>query len=268
MAEQQDFDQAAEWLRNAKNVVVFTGAGVSAESGIPTFRDEGGFWNDFPPEQYATWPGILKAATAEPGKLAQFLLAVLEPIAEATPNAAHQAIADLEQHCSVTVVTQNVDGLHQLAGNTVVHEVHGTVFETVTLTGKFRSILSREELKRIVQDLRQPVSGMGGAFALMKRLTPLIGMDSGGGYRPNIVLFGATMAEPAWSQATSAAQECDLLICVGTSGMVYPAASLPDIARSSGANVISVDPLTARGQIWLQGTATAILPKLRDTAFA
>src|SRR5262245_19479436 len=117
---------AANALRRARHVVVFTGAGVSAESGIPTFRDAGGFWQEFPPEEFANWAGLLKIAALHPHRLAEFLLAVIEPIAAARPNAAHRAIADLERHMNVTVVTQNIDALHQAGGSTVVKEVHGT----------------------------------------------------------------------------------------------------------------------------------------------
>lgn len=104
--------QASAWLSSSPRVVVFTGAGVSKESGIPTFRDEGGFWREFPVDEFATWNGLLSKIVSEPQRLADFLLAVLEPIADAEPNAAHRAVADLDKHCQATVVTQNIDGLH------------------------------------------------------------------------------------------------------------------------------------------------------------
>jgi len=112
----------ASWLRSAHEVVVFTGAGVSAESGIPTFRDDGGFWRHFPVEEFASWRGLVRTAIRRPRRLAEFIHAVLHPIAAAKPNAAHRAIAAMEKHVGVTVVTQNIDNLHQEAGSTVVHE--------------------------------------------------------------------------------------------------------------------------------------------------
>src|SRR5580704_14259771 len=112
-------------LRKARNVVVFTGAGISAESGIPTFRDADGFWQRFPPEQFATWSGLLRTALTRPQLVAEFVLNVVEPVAKAAPNAAHRAVAELQKYAKTSVVTQNIDGLHQSAGSTHVHEIHG-----------------------------------------------------------------------------------------------------------------------------------------------
>src|SRR5262245_29474469 len=134
MSDTETLARAASWLRGARRIAVFTGAGVSAESGIPTFRDDSGLWQKFPPEQFACWDGLLKTALTEPRQLAEFLVAVIEPIAQAQPNPGHRAIADLEKHVPVTVITQNVDGLHQEAGSTTVREVHGSFFEVVTLS--------------------------------------------------------------------------------------------------------------------------------------
>jgi NAD-dependent deacetylase len=135
--EQPSLSLAASWLRSAREVVVFTGAGVSAESGIPTFRDDEGFWQHFPVEEFATWRGLVRAAIRRPRRLAEFIHAVLHPIAVAKANAGHRAIAEMEKHVGVTVVTQNVDNLHQEAGSTIVHEVHGSLFEITTRRGRF-----------------------------------------------------------------------------------------------------------------------------------
>jgi len=102
---------AASWLRSAREVVVFTGAGVSAESGIPTFRDDEGFWQHFPVEEFATWRGLVRTAVRRPRRLADFIHAMLHPIAAAKPNAGHRAISEMEKHVGVTVVTQNIDML-------------------------------------------------------------------------------------------------------------------------------------------------------------
>src|SRR5687768_10595357 len=128
-----EYQESVGWLREAQRIVVFTGAGISDESGIPTFRDADGLWQEFPPNQFATWPGLLRVAAREPRRLARFLRAVIEPIAVANANAAHRAIEKLEHYKHVTVITQNIDGLHQDAGNTIVHEVHGSILETITL---------------------------------------------------------------------------------------------------------------------------------------
>src|SRR5262249_190994 len=118
-------------LRNARRLVVFTGAGVSAESGIPTFRDAGGFWTRFPPEKFATWDGLLRTALTHPRLLAEFVLNVVAPIAEAQFNPAHTAISQIGQHVPTTVVTQNIDGLHQAAGSHDVLEIHGSLLEVI-----------------------------------------------------------------------------------------------------------------------------------------
>src|SRR3989442_5394440 len=104
-----ELSRAADGVRTAREVVVFTGAGVSAESGIATFRDDSSLWSRFPPERFATWGGLVKTAARHPRELAEFLLAVLEPVAAAAPNPGHRAIAHLEKHTGVTVVTQNID---------------------------------------------------------------------------------------------------------------------------------------------------------------
>jgi NAD-dependent deacetylase len=254
---------AADILRNARHVVVFTGAGVSAESGIATFRDADGFWQRFPPEEFANWAGLLKTAAAEPRRFADFLLAVLEPVASAVPNAAHRAIADLERHVNVTVVTQNIDGLHRAAGNTVVKEIHGTLFELVSAaTGRFVRLVDRSELREIVAAVRAARDSALVAARLPLAIQPIFGPGAGGFHRPNIVLFGDAMAQPAWNDALEAARACDVLLAVGTSGIVYPAATIPIEAKAHGAMLINIDPQEPGGDVWLRGTACEIVPEL------
>ena len=259
--------QAAEELRSARDVVVFTGAGASAESGIPTFRDVEGLWTRFPPEEFATWGGLLRSAVTHPDRLAEFLYVVFQPIAAAEPNAGHRAIADVEKHTRVTVVTQNIDNLHQDAGSTVVREVHGSLFEIVTRKGKFVRRVSRAEMREMVASLDQ---ARHGRFALPRVLLAMrryLGIDVRGLHRPNVVLFGDAMAEPAWSQAMDACQTCDCLIQVGCSGVVMPAAMLPYEATCRGASVISIDPQECPGDLWLEGPAATVLPALVQAAF-
>lgn len=259
---------AADILRNAREVVVFTGAGVSAESGIATFRDEEGFWQRFPPEDFANWAGLLKTAAAHPKRFTEFLLAVLEPIARAEPNAAHRAIAAMEQHVNVTVVTQNIDALHQAAGSTVVKEIHGTLFELVSTPGnRFVRLVTREELIDIVTSLHDALESSAPAVRTPLAIRSIFGPGAGGFHRPNLVLFGDAMNEPHWSQSLEAARNCSVMITVGTSGVVYPASTLPQEAKSCGATVIQVDPAEPGGDIWLQGTACEVLPTLTTEAF-
>lgn len=262
MLDQQAFNTAVWHLREAKHVVVFSGAGVSAESGIPTFRDDGGFWTEFPPEIYATWNGILRAAVKEPRRLAEFVHAVIGPIAAAEPNAAHRAIAELEQHKRVTVVTQNIDGLHQAAGSRTVYEVHGSMYEVSSLGGNKLRKLTRDQLKRIAERVRRAKYGALSLARLLVALRPIAGLGVRGAHRPNLVLFGDSLAEPDWTNSLAAAGSCDCLISVGTSGLVLPAAMIPAEAKRTGAKVIQIDPTESGGDVWLRGKAAEILPQL------
>jgi NAD-dependent deacetylase len=259
--------QAARWLHAAREVVVFTGAGVSAESGIPTFRDEAGFWQRFPVEDFATWRGLVRTALGRPRRLADFIHSVLHPIAVAKPNAAHRAIAEMERHTGVTVITQNIDNLHQEAGSTLVREVHGSLFEVVTCRGRFLRLLSRRQLLHIAEALERIRQGKLVLPRLLLAVRPIAGLGLRGLHVPRFVLFGDAVAEPDWSRALEAACRCDCMIQVGTSGTVLPAAMLPMEAKAAGAKVITIDPSEAKGDIWLPGTATTVLPQLLDAAY-
>lgn len=254
-------------LRNAERVVVFTGAGVSAESGIPTFRDADGFWQRFPPETFATWDGLLRTALSRPSLLAEFVLNVVEPIARAEINPAHSAIAELGRHVPATVVTQNIDGLHQAAGSKDVHEIHGSLLEVIDVaSGAVVHRFGREELAEIAESLRRYVNGDQSILSLVMNLKRQYPLDWRGRHRPNLVLFGDALAEPAWTNACSAVDDCDVLLSVGTSGVVYPAAMLPSRAAKRRATVITVAPQPG-GDCWLQGTAAEVLPPLFRDAF-
>lgn len=254
-------------LRKAKRVVVFTGAGISAESGIPTFRDAGGFWQRFPPEKFATWSGLLQTALTHPRSVAEFVLNVVEPIARAQANAGHQAVAALAAHVNTTIITQNIDGLHQAAGSTDVLEIHGSLLEVIDAsTGQVIQHFDRSQLIQIADTLRKYAAGENSLVSFLREFRQRYPLDWLGRHRPNLVLFGDAMAEPAWTQACRAADECDLFLSVGTSGAVYPAAMLPDRAAGHGATLITVDP-EPNGECPLQGTAATLLPKLIHDAF-
>ncbi|MFO0812401.1 MAG: Sir2 family NAD-dependent protein deacetylase [Gemmatales bacterium] len=259
--------QAAALLRHAQKVTVFTGAGISAESGIPTFRDDTGLWREFPPEKYAHWKGLMAEMWKNPGNVARFILAVVEPIARATPNAAHRAIAQLTDHKMVTVITQNIDNLHQEAGNIRVREVHGSLFKIIDRHGKFVRRLSKPELLAMVDDLHQQLAGKVSIISLLRSIRRLLGLSWRGMVRPSIVLFHENMAEPDWKQANEDVEWCDLMIVVGTSAEVYPACSLPLLARRRQVPIIEVNPVHAEFQgLWLQGTAVEVMPQLVNEA--
>jgi NAD-dependent deacetylase len=282
-----DLQTAAHWLRGAERVVVFTGAGISAESGIATFRDADGFWQRFPPEQFATWDGLLELSMHNPQALADFFLELLGPIAIAVPNPGHSALAKLEQRCQdkfvarlshkpsnkwfndpLTVITQNVDGLHQQAGSRNVKEIHGTLFKIVSEDRQWLGDLSRLQLAKVVETLTKAKAGGFKSTRLEEAVEPMLGLGPEGYYRPNLVLFGDGMNEPDWSDSLAAARSCDVFLTVGTSGEVFPAAMLPHEARANGAKCIAIDPEEQSCDLWLQGQAGNILPKLIQSAFA
>ncbi len=262
-----DLKLAATWLRGAGHVVVFTGAGASAESGIPTFREEGGVWDRFPPEQFATPQGLHDMALTHPRRVAEFILGLVEPIAAASPNAGHFAVATMERRTRVTVVTQNIDGLHQDAGSSTVHEVHGSLFEIVTLDGEQLRRVSRAQLREVVAELRRTLQGPFTTARALEAVKPILGLGPVGFERPNVVLFGEPMAEPAWTASSEAAAACDCMLIVGTSGAVYPAALLPENAESAGARILAVGPDRTPAHLWLEGSAAAVLPVLVEAAF-
>jgi NAD-dependent deacetylase len=233
--------RAAELLRRAERVAVLTGAGVSAESGVPTFRGGGGLWEGQRVEDVAT-PG---AFARDPGKVWRFYNARRAGLRTVRPNPGHRALADLEDRWGserFTLVTQNVDGLHRAAGSRNVLEVHGTL-SRVRCTGCAKvEDRGSEELPEL------PRCGCG---ALL---------------RPDIVWFGEYLPEDVWRDAALAAATCHCFLVVGTSAVVFPAAGLADAARQAGAGVIEVNiertPASDGAVIGLYGPSGVVLPQL------
>ncbi len=221
-------------------MVALTGAGISAESGIPTFRGAGGFWKQFRAEELAT-----PAAFARDPKLVWEWYDWRRSVcAAAQPNAGHVALAGFEQRTpGFTLVTQNVDGLHDRAGSRRVLKLHGDIW-TLRCLGCGAETL----------DERVPLPG----------LPPHCGC--GGLLRPGVVWFGEPLRAEVWEQAERAVRDCGVLLVVGTSAVVYPAAGLIDLARTAGAHVIEVNleetPYSPRVTASLRGRAGEILPEL------
>jgi NAD-dependent deacetylase len=204
-------------VRAAERVVVFSGAGVSRESGLDTFRGAGGLWERMRPEELAT----PEAFRADPAKVWRWYAWRYRQASEASPNPAHHAIARLETlFPAATVVTQNVDGLHQRAGSQSLLELHGTITRAVCE----RCGASREMEEAVAEPAGPPVCSCGGRF------------------RPAVVWFGEALPEETLIQAYEEATFCDLFISVGTSSTVYPAAGLIELAHQAGACLIEVNP--------------------------
>lgn len=258
-----DLEGAAKVLARG-GVVALTGAGISAESGIPTFRDPGGLWERFDPGRFGTWTGIAREAMVRPDHLAGFLAEARRAFGSARPNAAHRALADLERAGVLdAVITQNVDGLHQQAGSRSVVEVHGSMLRRVCLACGRREAVDREAflegLDRAILALRTDFIP---SFQALLPPCPACGGPS----RPDFVAFGEAVQD--FDRAMGLAGGCRAMLVVGTSGEVYPAADLPARARAGRATVIQVvtGPTAVRADISLEGPAGEVVPALvRET---
>jgi NAD-dependent deacetylase len=230
-----------ERLRRARSVAALTGAGVSAESGIPTFRDaQTGLWARFRAEELAT----PEAFRRDPRLVWEWYEWRRGLVARAEPNAGHVALARLEHLVpDFTLVTQNVDGLHQRAGSRAVIELHGNIGRN----------------KCFAKDVRiEQGPERGGKLPRCPRC--------GAPLRPDVVWFGEALPPQALAEAERAARECDVFFSVGTSAVVFPAAQLPVSALESGAMVIEINkdrtPISSIATFSLCGAAGAILPAL------
>lgn len=203
-------------MRRAERVVALTGAGVSAESGVPTFREaQTGLWARYRPEDLAT----PEAFARNPRMVWQWYAWRRELVRHAEPNAGHLALAALERRIpSFAVVTQNVDGLHQRAGSRKVVELHGNLFAD-------RCFREGETLESVVAESEPPSCP-----------------HCGGPVRPGVVWFGESLPEAAVAETNALLRGCEILLVAGTSGLVWPAAGMPGLARSLGAWVVEINP--------------------------
>lgn len=213
--------QVRQWLQAARQVVVLTGAGVSAESGVPTFRDtHTGYWAQFDPQEMASEPGF----RAHPERVWQWYSYRRDLIAKVQPNAAHLSLAAFAQAHpgKLQLITQNVDGLHQRAGSKDCISLHGDVMRNLWL------------------DSCCPHCHMEQALA--QGGEPPRCSSCGNMLRPGVVWFGEHLPADALAQAEAAVDACDLMLVVGTSGVVYPAAGLAFQAHQRGAKVVILNP--------------------------
>ena len=244
-----DQERAVQALRLAKKVVFFTGAGVSAESGIPTFRDKlTGLWSIHDPQRLET----ANAFRDNPALVWGFYLWRRHQVQQAQPNAAHSMVQKLSAtDREVYVVTQNIDDLHGRAGSTDVNHLHGSLEDPKCFACNRFSRLTSD-------DLSVPLSGLEREPPRCRRCN--------GRLRPGVVWFGEALPNGAWKAAMNRVRDCDVLISVGTSGIVTPAADIPEIAHSAGATVIHVNledvSQNGRNELMLIGRATEVLTSL------
>lgn len=255
-------DRARVILSKADRVVFFTGAGISAESGIPTFRDPNGLWSKYPPERFGNLLGLIGVATRQPQVFASFLYDFIYPLTSSTPNVAHFAISGLQKARQITVVTQNVDGLHQRAGTTPVIELHGSMFERANPITRRIKPIEMLEMQTLVSRLALLRMNASGGMKVVSSLSPIITLDWTGLWLPNVVLFGQRLPSHAWKLAEEAILACDCFIVVGTSMTVFPAAILVELARRASVEIIHIDVNPGRSRNGLAGTACSILPEL------
>jgi len=216
--------QVAQWIVNAERTVVFTGAGLSTESGIPDFRSPGGVWDKYNPEDFYFQNFLANEASRE--KYWQMATEMWEPIKKAQPNPAHLAIAEFEKHGKLDcVITQNIDGLHSKAGNSEekVIQLHGTAIFVSCLSCRKR--YDRNEIQeRIKKGQKAPRCD-----------------DCGGLLKPATISFGQSMPEKETQEAYHRSSLCDLFIVIGSSLVVQPAASMPLVAKRNGARLVIIN---------------------------
>lgn len=239
-------DTLVDRLAWAEHVTVLTGAGISAESGIPTFRDPGGLWEKFDPQELAN----VEAFLDNPELVQGWYRHRRQVVEDAEPNAGHRALADLEAHGSdVAVVTQNVDDLHHRAGSSTVIELHGNI------THNYCMDCERAAAPDTVD-------------AAIQEGTPARCPECGGLIRPDVVWFGEMLPPDAMEQADAATHRADVFLSVGTSAVVYPAARLPVAAQEQDAYVAEINPdttgITDNVDESIRGPAGEVLPDLVD----
>jgi len=232
------YDLIADQLRSAKKIVFVTGAGISQESGIPTFRGKDGLWRNYDPMKLAT----IDAFYDNPKLVWEWYNERRKNIFAAKPNLGHRAIAELEEFVKVVVLTQNIDGLHQKGGSSSVLELHGSIVK----------------IKCTVCDFKDEV------FTEYSNLPPLC--KCGNILRPDVVWFGEGLPQDVWQEAINHANSCDVMVIAGTSLVVSPANTLPIYAKQNNATLIEVNPdvtiMTSDMDSSIRSTSAVALPEL------
>lgn len=248
MDNEVNLNKAVEVIKESKHLIAFTGAGISVESGIPPFRGKGGLWNAYDPALLEL--DKLKKDPKETWKLLVRLF--YKYFDQAKPNAAHYALVDLEENGFIkSVITQNIDNLHQEAGSKNVIDFHGNMSRMVCLSCKQFSVKDAYSFNKL----------------------PLKCRDCGGLIKPDITFFGESVPEPANTLSFRQAEESDVALVIGSTGEIFPAALIPEVAKENGAVIIEIntekslftDKIT---DIFLQGKATEIMGELVSSILA
>jgi NAD-dependent deacetylase len=243
-----NIEYTAELLRKAKYAVVLTGAGISTPSGIPDFRSEGtGLWSRDEPLEVAS----LSTFRTDPERFFVWFRPLASQIFNATPNPAHQALAELEKAGRIQcVITQNIDALHHKAGSRFVIEMHGTL-RTLSCTQCFRKAEAKDCLKAFVEQGELPRCP-----------------DCNGLLKPDVILFGEQLPHKAWYDAQRESRRCDLMLVAGSSLEVLPVAGLPMQAIDRGSHLVILNNaktyLNVRADVVIQEDVAAIMPAIAE----
>ncbi len=245
MTADNSIERARRLISEAERISALTGAGISVDSGIPDFRSEGGLWKRFDPHEFATLDSFMR----DPRKFWTMGRELAETIIKAEPNAAHIALSKLETQSKLKgIITLNIDNLHQLAGNKKVIELHGNYLRAYCIECKMEYVGKRVH-ERVAQGEIPPKCD-----------------KCGGVLKSEAILFGEPLPEEPMERAILLCRDTDLMIVIGTSLTVYPAAFLPQIAKNSGAKVIllNLDGVNKDNvaDIVLRGRASEILPQI------
>lgn len=258
MADKNAIIEASRMIIASHWLVGFTGAGVSAESGISTYRDPGGLWDRYPEGASGGIMGILRR---HPEAFHELFFELLQKFKNSAPNPGHYAMVELEKKGYLkSVITQNGDNLYQDAGGSNILELHGNAFRFRCLECGQKRMFSQEELFSLVEDVLSKME----RFSIESLMPHLPSCKCGGKMRPDVVGFGESVQK--LEQATEQANRCDLMLIMGTSGVVYPAAMIPSLAKQNGAKLIEINPqesaLTPQCDLFLPGKTGEILPMI------
>lgn len=235
-------EEFIEKLAEAKSIIFFTGAGISAESGISTFRGKDGIWNKLKPEELANFDAFLR----NPDMVWEWYQYRRKIIHDAKPNAGHIAIKEFEKYYDTKVVTQNVDNLHGRAGSKTIYELHGNIERNFCIDCE--TFISMDEFENT--DKVPHCKKCGGLV------------------RPDVVWFGEMLPQEVFMNAEMAAQRCDICFVVGTSAIVYPAAYIPHTAKQAGAYLVEINiektEFSSSANLSLIGAAGEILPRVLE----
>lgn len=232
------FELIEEKIKSFRKIVFVTGAGISQESGIPTFRGKDGLWRNYDAMKLAT----IEAFYDNPKLIWEWYNERRMNIFQAQPNPGHEAIAELEKYAEVVVLTQNIDGLHQKSGSSRVLELHGSIVK----------------IKCSVCDYKEEV------LTEISELPPLC--KCGNILRPDVVWFGESLPQDVWQDAINFANNCDLMIIAGTSLVVSPANTLPIYAKQNNATLVEINPeeteMSEEMDVTIRNTSAESIPKL------